>query len=159
MKHRDDELDQVLDRTLAEIREDAPDRQFEHAVTSSRQARTSANPLFAANLLDLLIRHGSANHKRETIAFSKRRQSAAARLAILQVWRNYMKSLSERRQDRTPAQRLGLLARRLRIADILKTRLFPSRVRLPERLMRYYRREIETRRVPNGRTHRLRLAF
>ena len=56
------------------------------------------------NLLDLLIRHSSANHKRETIAFSKRRQSAAERLFVLVVWRNYLKSFSERKRDATPAQ-------------------------------------------------------
>src|SRR5438067_3256347 len=50
------------------------DRHFRHATVSSRAPRTAANPLFAVNLLDLLIRHSGANHKRETIAFSKRRQ-------------------------------------------------------------------------------------
>ena len=135
------------------------DRRLEHQVTPSRQIRTPTNPLFPVNLLDLLIRHSSANHKRETIAFSKRRQSAAERLAILLVWRNYMKSFSERRKDHTPAQRLGVLARKLRIDDVLRNRLFPSRIRLPERLRRYYVRDIVTRRIPNGRRHRLRYAF
>lgn len=135
------------------------DRRFEHQVTPAKQIRNPANPLFPVNLLDLLIRHGSANHKRETIAFSKRRQSAAERLAILLVWRNYMKSFSERRQDLTPAQKLGLVARKLRIQDVLRQRLFPRRVRLPQRLMRYYRREILTRRIPNGRKHQLKYAF
>jgi hypothetical protein len=37
---------------------------------------TAQNPLFPVNLADLLLRHSSANHKRETIAFSKRRQGA-----------------------------------------------------------------------------------
>jgi len=32
--------------------------------------------------LDLWLRHGSANHKRETIAWSKRRQRAMERLAV-----------------------------------------------------------------------------
>src|SRR5215470_15706421 len=43
----------------------------EHHTVSSRAARTVRNPLFALNLIDLLIRHSCANHKRETIAFSK----------------------------------------------------------------------------------------
>ena len=64
-----------------------PGLRIQHRVTPSVVRRTTRNPLFPVNLLDLLIRHGSANHKRETIAFSKRRQSAAERLAILQVWR------------------------------------------------------------------------
>ena len=49
-----------------------------HHTVSSRAARTPKNPLFAINLFDLLVRHSGANHKRETIAHSKRRQSAIA---------------------------------------------------------------------------------
>lgn len=129
-----------------------------HLVTSSRAARTPRNPLFAVNLADLLIRHSQANHKRETIAFSKRRACAAYRLWIFVVWRNTMKSISERNRDESPAQRLGLLTRRLRVADVLEARLFPSRVKLPSRWAQYYRREIETRRIPNGVVHRVKYA-
>jgi hypothetical protein len=102
-----------------------------------------------------LIRHSSANHKRETIAFSKRRQGAAYRMAILLVWRNYLKSVSERRQDPTPAQRLGIFPRKLRVGDVLAERLFPSRIPLPERIAQYYWRRVPTRRIPNAPEHRL----
>lgn len=131
---------------------------IEHRVTPGTARRTPRNPLFPVNLLDLLIRHSSANHKRETIAFSKRRQSAAERLAILQVWRNFMKSFSEQRRDATPAQRLGICDQRLTVEGLLKERLLPSRIKLPERLEHYYRGTILTRRIPHGRTHRLRYA-
>jgi transposase-like protein len=134
------------------------DRQILHETVPSRAPRTPSNPLFAANLLDLLIRHSSANHKRETIAFSKRRQSAAERLAILVVWRNYLKSFSERKRNATPAQRLGLTSRPLSPEEVLAQRLFPSRIPLPERLARYYWRLTPTRGLENPRTHRLRLA-
>ena len=129
-----------------------------HERTPSRAARTPQNPLFPVNLLDLLIRHDGANHKRETLAFSRRRQSAAERLAILQVWRNYVKPFSERRQDQTPAQRLGLLPAKLTPDEALRRRIFPSRVRLPARLARYYRREVETAPLGPGLRHRLRYA-
>ncbi len=134
-------------------------RPISHHTTPSKRPRTSRNPLFPVNLVDLLLRHSGANHKRETIAFSKRRQGAAERLAIFQVWRNFIKHFSERRRGRTPAQRLGLLDRRLTVREVLAHRLFPARVELPERLMRYYRREIPTRCIPNGTIHRLRYAF
>jgi transposase-like protein len=130
-----------------------------HRVVSSKRRRNHWNPLFAVNLLDLLIRHSGANHKRETIAFSKRRQAAVERLAILQVWRNFMKSFSEQRRDGSPAERLGLREGKLRVEQLLKGRLFPSLVGLPERLMCYYRREIETRQIRNCRRHRLGYAF
>jgi hypothetical protein len=136
-----------------------PEVRIEHEVTSSKAPRTPENPLFPVNLLDLLIRHSGANHKRETIAFSKRRQGGAERLAILQVWRNFMKYFSEKKKNATPAQRLGLMSKRLRVEEVLSTRLFPSRIGLPERVMKYYRREIETRLIPNGRGHALKYAF
>ncbi len=129
-----------------------------HRTVASRVARTPQNPLFPVNLLDLLVRHSSANHKRETIAFSKRRQSAAERLWIFAVWRNCVKSFSERKRDASPAERLGLLPRRLAVHEILEPRLFRSRIALPERLRRYYDREAQTRRIPNGQAYGMRLA-
>ena len=135
-----------------------PEQVFEHRVTSSREPRTGSNPLFPVNLLDLLLRHSSSNHKRETIAFSKRRQNIVEKVAILQVWRNFVKSWSERRRDPPPAVRLGLIERALSVGEVLAERLFPSRIELPERLMQYYRRTLHTRAIPNGRQHRLRLA-
>src|SRR5258706_10912159 len=60
-----------------------------HECTPSVHARTPGNPLFPVNLMDLLLRHNSANHKRETIAFSKRHQGAIERAALLILWRNF----------------------------------------------------------------------
>jgi hypothetical protein len=133
---------------------------IEHHATSSRRARTPQNPLHCINLADLLIRHGGSNHKRETIAFSKRRQAAAERMAVFQVWRNFMKTRSEQRPSRscTPAMLLGLENRPLTLEDILHRRRFPTLVPLPDRLARYYWRQVPTRQVPNGRTHALKYA-
>lgn len=129
-----------------------------HRTISSRAARTSRNPLFAVNLLDLLIRHSSANHKRETIAFSKRRQGAAARLWVFLAWRNYAKWFSERAHDGTPAMRAGASERRWSLRRILARRLFPTRVALPARWAEYYFGLTPTRRIPNARRHSLRYA-
>jgi transposase-like protein len=136
-----------------------PQRAFRHLVTSSKKRRDARNPLFAVNWLDLLIRHGSSNHKRETIAFSKRRQNAAEKLAILQVWRNFIRPLTVKRRQPPPAVQIGLIRRALSVAEVLARRLFPSRVRLPERLAVYYRRETRTRAIPNPTRHALRYAF
>lgn len=129
-----------------------------HRTISSRAARTPRNPLFAINLLDLLIRHSGANHKRETIAFSKRRGFAILRLWVLVVWRNYMKSISERTRGESPAMRLGVLDRRLTTDDVLARRLFPSRVPLPACWATYYWGKVRTRAIANGTEHRLRYA-
>ena len=130
----------------------------EHQRTSSKAARTSGNPLFPVNRLDLLLRHNGANHKRETIAFSKRHQSVVERAALLVLWQNFAKQFSERHGGGTPAMRLGLSERRVSLQEILKRRLFPERVRLPQLWAQYYRRDVITRRIVNERRHRLKLA-
>lgn len=133
--------------------------QIEHQCTPARAARTPGNPLFPVNLLDLLLRHSGANHKRETIAFSKRHQSVLERAALLIVWRNFTKRFSENHDGGTPAMRLGLARRPLPLAELFQARLFPSRVALPERWRVYYRREVDTRGLSHPRRHRLTRAF
>jgi len=141
-------------RALARL----PQLTVHHQVTSSRLPRTPFNPLFSVNLLDLLIRHSSANHKRETIAFSKRRQSAAERLAVLMVWRNHIKWVSERQHQDTPAMRLGLDERPYTAREVLRKRLFHARCALPARWARYYWKDITSREIAHPTRHRLRYA-
>ena len=135
-------------------------RRINHRTVSSRRCRTRQNPLFAVDLADLLLRHSGANHTRETIAFSKRRQGALERAAVFQVWRNFMKRTSERdRQSPTPGEHLGLASKRLDVPAVLYRRLFVTRIGLPDPLLSYYRRDVPTRQIPNGTTHRLKRAF
>ena len=150
---RSDELE-AYPRSLKRL----PEHTFHHERTSSLEARTAGNPLFPVNRFDLQLRHNSANHKRETIAFSKRHQSVTERGAWLIVWQNFAKQFSERHGGGTPAMRLGLRDRPIPIAEILEQRLFPDRVQLPEKWARYYRGEVPTRYLKNERRHRLKLA-
>jgi len=142
-------------RAMARLR----DRRFRHEPTSSKEARTPANPLFPVNLADMLLRHSSANHKRETIAFSKRRQSALYRLAIWVVWRNYLKDRSENRKVGPPAKALGLVDRPLTVRQILGTRLFRDRIKLRGWLAECYHGRIRTRAIPRCVEHTARLAI
>jgi hypothetical protein len=135
------------------------DRGIEHTVTSSKVARTPSNPLFPVNRQDLMLRHCGANHRRETIAFSKLRAAVVERAALQFVWMNFLKSFSEKRQDATPAQRLGLTDHKLTVGELLGRRRFPSRVRLPEVWQRYYDRDLPTRRIPNHQRHTLTYAY
>lgn len=136
-----------------------PQHTFTHERTSSLEARTPANPLFPVNLMDLLLRHNSANHKRETIAFSKRHSAVVERAAILLLWCNEMKPFSERHRGGTRAMRLGLRSRALTVDEVLQRRLFPARVGLPEPWRSYYGRSITEREIRSPRRHALRLAF
>jgi hypothetical protein len=132
---------------------------IQHQRTSSRAARTTGNPLFPVNRLDLLARHANANHKRETIAYSKRRGAVAERFAIFGVWLNFQKSCSEKTRAPTPAQRLGLVDHPLRTEEILAERRFATRLHLAPAWQRIYDRRVPTRTLPAQRPHTLRYAY
>jgi len=133
--------------------------QVRHECTPSVEARTPDNPLFPVNLMDLLLRHHSANHKREGIAFSKRHQAVVERAALLILWRNFSKRFSENHGGDTPAMRLGLARTPLSPRRILARRLFPWRIDLPGPWREYYRRAVPTPGIRRPRLHQLRLAL
>ena len=129
-------------RALRSILREAPSPPVRHRITSSKERRTKSNPLFPVNLADLRIRHGQANHRRETIAFSKLLQAAVERLAIFTVWSNCVKKKSENQDEATAAMELGLLKGRLTWKKILSRRLFPGHQRLSSRWQDYYWRRV-----------------
>ena len=129
------------------------DRKFHHTTTSSKDARTPANPLFPVNLADMLLRHSSANHKRETIAFSKRRQGAMYRMAIWAVWRNYIKNTSENRGTAPPAVALGLVKSAMKVPEVLSERIFQEKIGISGWLSRCYFGQIATRAIKKCRSH------
>ena len=132
----------------------------DHRITPGKEHRDRHNALWEVNLLDLLIRHSNANHKRETIAWSKRRQASAERLALLLVWRNYMKGRREKvRGSPTPAMVKGLLSKPLAIGELLKERIFRTRTALPRRWSQYYDRAVVTRALGRQRQHELSFAY
>jgi hypothetical protein len=135
-----------------------PSLTLRHEIRSSKVPRVPQNPLFPVNLYHLLLRHGGGNHKRETIAFSKRNQAMVWREAIHRVWRNHVKQLSERRGGGTPAMALGIEEAPLSWERILGGRLFPSRVELPDPVRKAYFGRIPTRQMPRARAHSLRYA-
>ncbi|MDP7021585.1 MAG: hypothetical protein QGH30_04440 [Candidatus Krumholzibacteria bacterium] len=132
---------------------------IEHQVTSSKDYRDRHNALWEINLLDLLLRHSNANHRRETLAWSKRRQNSSLRLAILLVWRNYLKKRWEKGKRETPAMLKGLCKRPLKREEILTERLFPKRQKLSPRWEHYYRGSIHTRALGKNREHTLSYAY
>jgi transposase-like protein len=129
-----------------------------HTITSSRQRRDTRNPLWEVNLLDLMVRHSTAAHKRETVAWAKRRQASIEKLAIFQVWRNYIKRRHEKGERVTPAMRLGLAVRPWRLRDLFARRRFFARTAVPRRWQEYYQRRVETSALRVNRLHTLRYA-
>ena len=132
--------------------------EVEHHTISSRAARTSRNSLFAINLADLLVRHSCANHKRETLAFSKRVGGSIGRMWVLVTWRNYVKWFSERRHEGTPAMRAGVCPHRCSVRQVLSERLFPGRIALPAAWAEHYWGRVPTRQIAKTREHKLEYA-
>ena len=130
-----------------------------HRVTSSLERRDKRNPLFEVNLLDLMIRHSTAAHKRETIAWSKRRQASAEKLSIFLVWRNNMKRRWEKGPPVSSAMLKGLTQQILSVKQVLCRRLFRTHVPLPPTWDAYYDRRVKTSALAVNRTHSLRFAY
>jgi len=112
--------------------------------TSSRAARTTANPLFVINATDMFLRHSQANHRRETIAASKRRQMGLERLAVFMVWRNLVKRRFENGPDESSAMVAGWTEQRWDWGEVFRGRLFVNHVQLPRRWDEYYWRRVKT---------------
>ncbi len=133
---------------------------IDHRITPGTDHRDKHNSLWEVNLLDLLIRHCNANHKRESIAWSKRRQASAERLMILLIWRNYMKGRREKKRGSpTPAMVRGMMDSPLEIEGFLRKRIFRTQVDLPPRWSEYYEREDVTRGLEGQRRHALKYGF
>lgn len=132
---------------------------YTHRQVSAKVRRDRRNELFEINALDLFLRHSNANHRRETIAFAKRRQGALERVAVFVVWKNWVKRRWEKGPRQTPAMLLGLAATVLRFEEILARRLFPAHVELPASWQRYYWRRVPTPVLGVNRDHRLKYAF
>jgi hypothetical protein len=130
-----------------------------HEVTGSKERRDNRNPLWEVNLLELLIRHGQSQHKRETIAWSKRRQGSAEGLAMVLVWRNYIKFRWEKRCRKTPAMLKGLSGQPLEVSGVLQARIFRTRLELPPRWSEYYDRLVQTPALRFNRRHELKFAY
>jgi hypothetical protein len=142
-------------RVIARLR----DVRVDHRTVSSRRTRNAQNPLFEVNCLDMLLRHCLKDHTRETIAFAKRRANSIYRVAIMLVWRNYVKRRREKRCRQTPAMLAGLCDRPLTEEEILARRLFVTRIALSVLWEQYYWRRVRTRVLRVNREHASRYAF
>jgi hypothetical protein len=132
---------------------------YTHRRTSSKVRRDRHNELFEVNALDTFIRHSTANHRRETIAFAKRRQGAMERVALFTVWRNWVKRRWEKKCRQTPAMLMGLAQKIMRFEEILARRLFPGHITLPASWRSYYWGLVQTPVLGTNRRHTLKYAF
>jgi transposase-like protein len=126
----------------------------------SEQALARDRAMFPVDLLHALLRHSLAAHKRETIAFGRRLNAIVERLFLTAIWRNFVKGVSERRNDRTtPAMRLELTDRPWTWERVLGRRLFPLREKLSGVWLDIYRRDWTTPDLGSNTRHRKVFAY
>jgi hypothetical protein len=76
------------------------------------------------------------------------------RAHLIAIWKNFIKSRSERRPDRTtPAMKLGLTDTRWRWERIFARRLFTKRLRLSESTIKLYWKQLSTHLPALDRKH------
>jgi hypothetical protein len=124
---------------------------------SPRSARAIARDraMFPVDLLHGLLRHSLAAHKRETIAFGRRLNAILERLFLAAIWRNFVKGVSERKNDpTTPAMRVGLTDRPWKWERVLGRRLFPDREGVHGTWLELYRRDWTTPELASNTRHR-----
>ena len=126
----------------------------------SAEAVARDGAMFPSDLLHALVRHTLAHHRRETVAFGRRLNALIERLALMAVWRNFVKRRSERRPEPvTPAMQLGLASEVWSWRRVLSRRLFPGRESLSPTMKRLYRREWITPLYPRNTRHLLTQAY
>lgn len=147
--------DTALARAVRSLTEQIP---IDHGTTSSRLWRESPrHRLWPVNHEHRLARHGKKNHTRETLGFSKTAAGLIDRALVYLAWRNNIKGRSERTREgarTTPAMRLGLTDRPLRVEEIVHRRLFPRRVALPGELDEQYAGTLRSRPGESAATYR-----
>ena len=110
--------------------------------------------------LHKFIRHSVAHHRRETIAFGRRLNALMERMYLMTAWRNFIKSRTERRPDKTTsAMAIGLTDEPWSWSRMLSQRIFYWRCEVPEAMAKIYRRDLTTTAVGRNQRHRLVNAF
>ncbi len=140
---------QAYPRAFASLR----GRPLTRLTTHSKVARTPAEPALPRQLAGPahppLERQPQARDDRVQQAPPERRRATVRADRVAQLPEVVLGAKA--RRDARPTA--GAKRRKLTVEDVLRERLFPQRVRLPERWVPYYWRLTPTRRIPNGRLH------
>ena len=94
---------------------------FVWAPHSASARRDRSNPLFAINHTNARLRHFLSRLRRRSWCVSKRRRRLQQHLQIAALWVNYCRPITNRTRT-TPAEALGLAARRYREEEVLAWR-------------------------------------
>ena len=91
---------------------------LEHARYSSKLVRDASNPLFPINLTNAMARDLTGRLRRRSWLASKQRGFLDLQMNVFMAYRNFVRPRYNQ-EHKTPAQLLGLVAKRLRPAQLL----------------------------------------
>ena len=96
---------------------------LEHETTSSKRHRGVHNPLFPINTTLAMSRDNLGRLRRKSWLVSKKRQYLRAHAGLFVAYRNYIRHRFNRdKEQRSPAQVLGLASRRFEAPEVLAWR-------------------------------------
>lgn len=95
-----------------------------HERHSSTARRNYANPLFPINHTLAMMRDGISRLVRRTWAASKLKEKLERHAWIWAVWRNYVRTVTNKTRSTTPAMALGVEEKRWRMSEICAWRVF-----------------------------------
>ena len=91
-----------------------------HMTTSSRQARTTCNPLFPINTTLAMTRDNLGRLRRQSWLVTKKGEFLRGHMNLFLAYRNYVRKRFNRdKEPHSPGVRLGLLPRNLTVAEAL----------------------------------------
>ena len=97
--------------------------QVEHETVSGKLVRTSFNRLFGINLTDAMLRDNNGRLRRRSWLVSKRGRFLSRQLQLFTAYRNWHRPRTNHDdQGLTPGVELGLVSRRLQVAELLAWR-------------------------------------
>ena len=102
------------------------ERGIVHERHSSTARRDHANPLFPINHTLAMMRDGISRLVRRTWAASKLKEKLERHAWIWGVWRNYVRTVTNRTPSTTPAMALGVEERRWKMSEICTWRVFQT---------------------------------
>lgn len=108
---------------------------FAHRTINSKLPRTILNPLFPSNYLDRELRKDLAEHRRETVCFSRNVSNMLQRLIVYVGWHNYDKPFrigGKTKDQRSHAEVAGIAKQKINEArhSLFRHRAFLTRLSL-----------------------------
>ena len=99
---------------------------YYHAQHSSKARRDRFNPLFPINHTLAMLRDGLSRLVRRSWGASKLLEWLERHAWVWIAYRNYIRGVTNKAPDTTPAQALGVLARQFSKQTFFEWRVFPT---------------------------------